>query len=535
MMQRIMIAAAMAATSATFAGSNDCELQQTAKLVADDGASGDYFGYSVAFDAGVVVIGASYDDASGSAYVFELQADGTWSQTAKLTANDGAEGDHFGSSVALDDGVVVIGAHLDDDNSGNSGSVYIFEQQADGTWSQTSKITADDGAGGDEFGHSVALDAGVAVIGAWGGGGGNSGTAYVFEQQADGTWSQTAKLTADDGDSEDHFGTSTALDAGVAVIGAYLDDDNGSASGSAYVFEQQADGTWSQTTKLTADDGASDDRFGWSVALDGGVAVIGAYYDDDNGTISGSAYVFEQQGDGTWSQTTKLTANDGASSDWFGWSVALDADVVVIGASLDDDNGSESGSAYVFEQQADGTWLQTVKLTADDGVDNGRFGHSVALDAGVAMVGAYRNDNNGSNSGSVYVYGKLDCDANGLTDACEIEDEPSLDCDLDGVLDSCATANGSVDDCNENGIPDSCDIDNGGDADGDGYLDECECDADIAGPDGPGFSDGIVGTDDLLTVIGYWGSSIPGGDIDGDGIVGTNDLLAVIAAWGPCE
>ena len=479
MMQRIMIAAAMAATSATFAGSNDCELQQTAKLVADDGASGDYFGYSVAFDAGVVVIGASCDDASGSAYVFELQADGTWSQTAKLTADDGAEGDHFGSSVALDDGVVVIGAHLDDDNSGNSGSVYIFEQQADGTWSQTSKITADDGAGGDEFGHSVALDAGVAVIGAWGGGGGNSGTAYVFEQQAD--------------------------------------------------------GTWSQTTKLTADDGASDDRFGWSVALDGGVAVIGAYYDDDNGTISGSAYVFEQQGDGTWSQTTKLTANDGASSDWFGWSVALDADVVVIGASLDDDNGSESGSAYVFEQQADGTWLQTVKLTADDGVDNGRFGHSVALDAGVAMVGAYRNDNNGSNSGSVYVYGKLDCDANGLTDACEIEDEPSLDCDLDGVLDSCATANGSVDDCNENGIPDSCDIDNGGDADGDGYLDECECDADIAGPDGPGFSDGIVGTDDLLTVIGYWGSSIPGGDIDGDGIVGTNDLLAVIAAWGPCE
>jgi len=479
MMQRIMIAAAMAATSATFAGSNDCELQQTAKLVADDGASGDYFGYSVALDAGVVVIGASYDDASGSAYVFELQADGTWSQTAKLTADDGAEGDHFGSSVALDDGVVVIGAHLDDDNSGNSGSVYIFEQQADGTWSQTSKITADDGAGGDEFGHSVALDAGVAVIGAWGGGGGNSGTAYVFEQQAD--------------------------------------------------------GTWSQTTKLTADDGASDDRFGWSVALDGGVAVIGAYYDDDNGTISGSAYVFEQQGDGTWSQTTKLTANDGASSDWFGWSVALDADVVVIGASLDDDNGSESGSAYVFEQQADGTWLQTVKLTADDGVDNGRFGHSVALDAGVAMVGAYRNDNNGSNSGSVYVYGKLDCDANGLTDACEIEDEPSLDCDLDGVLDSCATANGSVDDCNENGIPDSCDIDNGGDADGDGYLDECECDADIAGPDGPGFSDGIVGTDDLLTVIGYWGSSIPGGDIDGDGIVGTNDLLAVIAAWGPCE
>ena len=126
------------------------------------------------------------------------------------------------------------------------------------------------------------------------------------------------------------------------------------------------------------------------------------------------------------------------------------------------------------------------------------------------MIGAYADDDNGEDSGSAYVFewfSQADCDANGLMDDCEIEEEPSLDCDLDGVLDSCAIADGSVDDCNENGIPDSCDIANGGDADGDGYLDECECSADIAGPDGPGFPDGIVGTDDLLTVIGYWGSS----------------------------
>ena len=121
------------------------------------------------------------------------------------------------------------------------------------------------------------------------------------------------------------------------MIGAWGDDDNGDNSGSAYVFEQQADGTWQQIAKLTADDGASNDEFSTSVAIDGGVAVIGAQYDDDNGYDSGSVYVFEQQADGTWQQIAKLTADDGAEGDWFGSSVALDGDVVVIGAQYDDD------------------------------------------------------------------------------------------------------------------------------------------------------------------------------------------------------
>jgi hypothetical protein len=128
-----------------------------------------------------------------------------------------------------------------------------------------------------------------------------------------------------------------------------------------------------------------------------------------------------------------------------------------------------------------------------------------------------------------------DCDEDGTLDHCQISGDPTVDCDLDSVIDTCAIANGTVDDCNDNNIPDSCDIANGGDSNGDGIVDECECSADIAGPDGPGFPDGIVSTDDLLTVIGYWGSAQPNGDINGDGIVGTDDLLAVISAWGPCE
>ena len=127
-----------------------------------------------------------------------------------------------------------------------------------------------------------------------------------------------------------------------------------------------------------------------------------------------------------------------------------------------------------------------------------------------------------------------DCDEDGTLDHCQITDDPAMDCDQDGVIDLCAIADGTVEDCNENLIPDSCDIANGGDADGDGYLDECECAEDIAGPDGPGFPDGEVNIDDLLTVIGYWGSDIDTGDVNDDGIVNTDDLLAILAAWGPC-
>jgi hypothetical protein len=440
MMQRMMIAAVMTVTSATFAGTTECGLQQTAKLTADDGAESDYFGSSVAIDAGVAVIGAWSDDHddngtdSGSAYVYEQQEDGTWQQIAKLTADDGASNDEFGSSVDIDGDVAVIGAFGDGDNGDYSGSAYVYEQHADGTWQQIAKLTADDGASSDYFGYSVAIDAGVAVIGADGDddNGSSSGSAYVYEQQAGGTWQQIAKLTADDGVANDLFGSSVALDAGVAVIGARYGE--GDFSGSAYVYEQQADGTWQQVAKLTADDGASDDEFGYSVDIDGDVAVIGAIADDDNGAYSGSVYVYEQQADGTWPQTTKLTADDGAESDYFGSSVAIDAGVAVIGAS-----GDFSGSAYVYEQQADGTWQQTAKLTADDGASGDYFGSSVATSDGVAVIGA---SSDGDFSGSAYVYEDVptNTDCNGDVNCNQVVDVADLDVilslwnqDVDGI------------------------------------------------------------------------------------------------------
>ena len=377
---------------------------QTTKLTAADGAANDEFGISVALSGDRALIGAYQDDddgtSSGSAYVFDLSGGTSWSQTTKLTAADGAVTDRFGVSVSLFGDRALIGARWDDDNGTSSGSAYVFDLIGE-TWSQTTKLTAADGAAGDNFGLSVSLSGDSALIGAHldDDNGSNSGSAYVFDLNA-GTWLQTAKFTTTDGAESDFFGGSVSLSGDRLLIGAYQDDDNGNNSGSAYVFDLSG-GTWSQTAKIS-NDGAAGDFFGYSVSLSGDRVLVGAYQDDDNGNASGSAYVFDLIGE-TWSRTVKLTADDGEADDNFGYSVSLSGDRALVGAILDDSNGTSSGSAYVFDLNG-GTWLQTAKLIAEDGAVADTFGFSVSISGDRALIGALGDDDNGSNSGSVYVF-----------------------------------------------------------------------------------------------------------------------------------
>jgi hypothetical protein len=276
---------------------------------------------------------------------------------AKLTASDGAAYDDFGYSVAISGDTVVVGTHYDDDNGFESGSAYVFERNQTGAdnWGQVAKLTASDAAADDRFGVSVAISGDTVVVGAWGDAdnGTQSGSAYVFERNQTGAdnWGQVAKLTASDAAAGDWFGYSVAISGDTVVVGAPGDDDNGSQSGSAYVFGRNQTGAdnWGQVAKLTASDGAAGDWFGYSVAISGDTVVVGAPYDDDNGAYSGSAYVFErnQTGADNWGQVAKLTASDAAAVDCFGISVAIsgDAGAIVVGADWDDDNGTDSGSA----------------------------------------------------------------------------------------------------------------------------------------------------------------------------------------------
>ena len=269
-------------------------------------------------------------------------------QVSKLLAiGDAAAYDSFGEAVSISGDTAVIGAYGDDDVALGSGSTYIFTLSGS-NWSQQAKLTAGDAAAYDSFGEAVSISGDTAVIGAPrdDDGGSNSGSAYIFTRSGS-TWSQQAKLTASDAAANDHFGYSVSISSDTTVVGAYWNDDAGSDSGSAYVFTRSGS-TWSQQAKLTASDAAANDLFGGDVSVSGDTAVIGAQGDADAGSSSGSAYVFTRSGS-TWTQRAKLNASDAAASDLFGRAVSISGETALVGAYLNDDAGNDSGSAYIFE------------------------------------------------------------------------------------------------------------------------------------------------------------------------------------------
>ena len=263
------------------------------------------------------------------------------------------------------------------------------------------------GEAGDNFGASVALSGDTALVGAYQddvGANTDQGSAYVFTRSGT-TWSPQQQLTGSDGAAYDSFGYSVALAGDTALVGAFFDDVDGKTDqGSAYVFTRSGT-TWSEQAQLTASDGAANDRFGHSVALCGDTALVGAYRDDVGAnTNQGSAYVFTRSGT-TWGQQQQLTATDGAAYDSFGVSVALSGDTALVGAWAHDVDGiTAQGSAYVFTRSGT-TWVQQQQLTASDGAWDDLFGGSVALSGDTALVGADLDDVDGKpDQGSAYVF-----------------------------------------------------------------------------------------------------------------------------------
>ena len=380
--------------------------EQTRKLTAGDAAEMDYFGKSVSISGDIVVVGSECDDdagiCSGSAYVFDAT---TGVQLHKLTAGDAAAYDYFGLRVSVSGNTIVVGAADDDDAGTNSGAVYVFDAT---TGVQLHKLTADDGAEFDWFGSFVSVSGNTIVIGAFGDddAGSMSGSVYVFDAT---TGQQLHKLTADDAAEDDWFGFSGAISGDIIVVGSLNDDDAGGDSGSAYVFDAT---TGQQLHKLTAGDAEAGDRFGISVSVSGDTIVVGAYWDDDAGSKSGSAYLFNAT---TGQQLHKLTADDAATDDLFGWAVSVSGNSIVVGAPApyDFDAGSWTGSAYVFDVN---TGQQLCKLIADDAATDDRFGDSVSVSGDIIVVGASGNDDAGWDSGSAYVFqpsGPCPADVNG--------------------------------------------------------------------------------------------------------------------------
>jgi hypothetical protein len=259
-----------------------------------------------------------------------------------------------------------------------------------------------DGARGDWFGRSVSVSGDTAVVGAPSDddNGTRSGSAYVFRRTGS-SWTQAQKLLPGDGAANDLFGTSVSVSGDTAVVGALYDDDNGAGSGSAYVFRRTGS-SWTQAQKLLPGDGTADVVFGASVSVSGDIAIVGAPGDGQNDFEPGSAYVFTRTGS-SWTQEQKLLPADGTEYDFFGYSVSVTGDTAVVGAYGDDDNGTSSGSAYVFTRVGS-RWTQVHKLLPGDGAADDHFGYSVSVSGDIAVVGAYEHADHGTASGSAYVF-----------------------------------------------------------------------------------------------------------------------------------
>ena len=254
-------------------------------------------------------------------------------------------------------------------------------------WLQIAKINASEAIPDNIFGFSVSIDGDYAVVGE--DYSSLNGSAYIFKREGT-TWTKEAKLTASDSALGNAFGYSVAINGDTVIIGAPGVIE---WTGAAYIFTRTGT-TWTQQAKLIASDGLIGDEFGFSVSINGDYALIGASY---GGTgWSGSAYVFKRTGT-SWAQEAKLSASDGQPEDQYGWSVSISGDTAVVGSVYDD---ARTGSAYVYTRSGT-TWTDEKKLTASDPAIEDAFGVSVSIDGNTIVVGAGWKD---TFIGAAYIY-----------------------------------------------------------------------------------------------------------------------------------
>lgn len=316
-----------------------------------------------------------------------LGVDEWWEQ--KVGADDGAAGDVFGFSAAIDGDVALIGAAQGTaaptgTSNGGPGAAYVYTRAAR-LWSFAQKLVPSDGTDDDQFGYAVALDGDTALVAAAFGDVGknvNQGAVYVFTR-GPGGWTQAQKLVADDGAAGDQFGWSIAVDGDLVIVGSRGSDIGANGSqGAAYVFAR-AGGTWTQAAKLVDSVGAANDQFGYSVAIHGTTALVTI----PNGDATQGAAVFFDGAGGTWTQGQRIAADDGVAGENYGYSVAFDGTTALVSSPFATVGNPFQGAVYAYEKTG-GTWTQTQKLVADDGQFFDVFGIALAVDGDDAIVTA---------------------------------------------------------------------------------------------------------------------------------------------------
>jgi FG-GAP repeat/Secretion system C-terminal sorting domain len=375
-------------------------------------------------------------------------------EVVKVVASDRDETDRMGYAVTIDGNWAAVGAYGNDFGAlnPNMGAVYIYEQQGLNNWVETQLLTNDDQDDYDRFGWSVDMDGDFLIVGAYGedhdendaNSLSKAGSAYIF-QNISGTWTQMQKIVASDRDVNDEFGWSVAIYDSTAIVGAHIEDhdefgaDFKYHSGSAYAFELDGTGTWNETQKIVADDRWVDmnfpngysgedlaDQFGGSLDLWGDYLIVGAHSHDYATTsplsgalwTSGAAYIFERTA-GTWNQVQKIQNFDRESWDRFGYSCAIDSNVIAVSAYSEDEEEdgvtnplTNPGSVYLFERDLGGTWNAAQKIVPDDRNSGDHFGWSIDIDDTLMVLGCHSDDHDEfgldlkPGSGSAYIFEK---------------------------------------------------------------------------------------------------------------------------------
>lgn len=377
---------------------------QSAKFADANAVDMDYLGHAVALSPDWAVVGATGADdngsSSGAVHVYK-RADEEWLEYGKLVAPNNKAGDKFGSCLAIHGNYILVGSPNSDDGGESSGSVDVFEL-SNGVWNHHTHITATDGTAGDYFGSSVAVTDDYLAIGAKynAANGTKAGAAYVY-RLVDGVWKKQTKLLASDGADNANFGVSVDIDGDKIIIGASGHTENWVATGAAYLFTLE-DGIWEEHSKILPPDGAAQDMFGFSVALSDKYLVIGSYLDDDSGTSSGSVYVYNCTEDGPV-YSDKLTPPSGFSGSYFGYCVAVAGDIIGVGEYGDSSVATWAGSIVVYRNE-DGVWTKVGKLTANDGASMDRFGYSIAVADARVIIGAYAKTTTATSGGAAYIF-----------------------------------------------------------------------------------------------------------------------------------
>jgi Ca2+-binding RTX toxin-like protein len=355
--------------------------------------AGAKFGNSISVDGNYIVVGAHRDDSGtsngGAVYIYNATTGNLILKIDNPTSGD-LEG--FGDSVAIRGNHMIVGASFAEGSGSYAGAAYIFDV-ATGNLLQT--LNNPTPAFGDNFGSSVAIDGNYAVVGAENhheGGATDAGAAYIFDVA---TGNLLHTLNNPTPATDDYFGNSVVIDGNYAIVGAWQDDTDGFNTGSAYVFNVTTGGF---LFALNNTESGTFDYFGDSIDIDGNLAIVGASFGDTEFDNAGSAQIYDVS---TGNLLLTLESPTARAFERFGSSVAIDGNYAVVGAGGEDVGANLGGAAYIYDVTT-GKLLAT--LTNPTPSSNDQFGWSVAIDGNTVVVGASDDDTGASNSGAVYTY-----------------------------------------------------------------------------------------------------------------------------------